>query len=311
MGAEEDRAMVILMMLLAIYEHLQTLGPTSKPRCAIVIEEAGSLFSQVEGKGGVDYDSKEARRKAIEVISRITAEIRSLGAIIIFVNQSVVNLPLEITQNTSTKIIHQLGDDEDADKAGKMLGLNEEQKRALPSLEVGKPIIKTPSVSHPFQAEITPATEYGVNTSKFFTDEELRKYMGTTFYDTHPEYLKTQTDSTNMIAHAAPPTVVPELDEDKLASSVVFLKEFKARYTEALLKARRAKNAEPLADLLIAEASRHTHEPDGIASLALRISMKAVNEYSKGADPLARMQLINLIERELAKRTATDRAATD
>lgn len=106
MGAEEDRAVVILMMLLTIYEYLQTLGPTSKPRCAIVIEEAGSLFSNVEGKGGVDYDSKEARRKAIEVISRITAEIRSLGVIIIFVNQSAVNLPLEVTQNTSTKIIH-------------------------------------------------------------------------------------------------------------------------------------------------------------------------------------------------------------
>jgi DNA helicase HerA-like ATPase len=42
-----------------------------------------------------------------------------------------VNLPTEVTQNTSTKIVHQLADDEDAEKVARMLGLNEEQKWAL------------------------------------------------------------------------------------------------------------------------------------------------------------------------------------
>jgi len=306
MGAEEDRAIVILMTLLTIYEYLQTLGPTSKPRCAIVVEEAGSLFSNVEGKGGVDYDSKEARRKAIEVISRITAEIRSLGAMMIFVNQSAVSLPAEVTQNTSTKIIHQLADDEDAEKVARMLGLNEEQKRALTSLEVGKPIIKTPGVSHPFQAEITRVTRYGVDPTKFITDQELRKYMEKTFYGAHPEYLRTPLAAASMVTSTAQPAVLSVIDEDRLAESIVASREFRERYGEAISEGRNARNVEPLLDLLVAEAARYPREPEGMMALALKIFTKATNKYNEAANPLARMELVSIVEKELRKRTSVN-----
>lgn len=192
-----------------------------------------------------------------------------------------------------------------------MLGLNEEQKRAITSLEVGKPIIKMRGVSHPFQAEVTRVTEYGVNPMKFVTDGELRNYMEATFYDTHPEYLKTQAATTSILSNTAPPATVSIIDEDRLAGSVVSLKEFKEHYSEALSKARRAKTVEPLVDLLITEASRYAQELDTMATLALKIFVKATNEYNGGANPLVRMELFSIIERELAKRASADRAAAD
>nr|MDO8135280.1 DUF87 domain-containing protein [Candidatus Njordarchaeum guaymaensis] len=301
MGAEEDRAIVILMILLSIYEYLQTLGPTPKPRCAIVVEEAGALFSRVEGKGGLDYDSKEARRKAIEVISRITAEIRALGAIIIFVNQSAVNLPLEVTQNTSTKIIHTLADDEDAEKAARMLGLNEEQKRALVSLDVGRPVVKTPRVSHPFQVEVTPVTVHQVNPTEFVTDHEVRSYMKKTFYDARPEYLKTSVGSATTVT-ASPAATFSVTDLGMLAESISAREEFRENYSGTVSRARRAGSVGPLVKLLVAEASRYMRKPDEVRALALKIFEKASLRYNQNADPIARKVLLTLIERELIKR---------
>jgi hypothetical protein len=299
-GDEEDRALVILMMLLSIYEYLQTLGPTSKPRCAIVIEEAGALFSNVGGKGGVDFDSKETRRKMVEVISRITAEIRALGGIMIFVNQSAVSLPLEITENTSTKIIHQVADDLNAAKVARMLGLNEEQKRALTSLEVGRPVVKTPGVSHPFQVEVTPVTEYGVDPTEYVDDEKLRDYMRRTFYDSHPEYLKARTVVPRNIRQV-PKTIPASLDEESVVAAIVRESGFLAQYAKALDVSRVENNVKSVVYLFLAKAARYTMKLDEMKSTALKILLAVAREYHGGAKLDAHLKIATDFRSELAK----------
>ncbi|WXG45703.1 MAG: ATP-binding protein [Candidatus Atabeyarchaeum deiterrae] len=300
MGAQEDRAMVILMVLSSIYEYLQTLGPTSKPRCAIILEEAGSLFGNVGAKGGAEYDSKESRRKAIEVISRITAEIRSLGGMIIFVNQSAVGLPLEVTENTSTKIVHQVADDEDAEKVARMFGLNEEQKRALASLEVGRPVIKTPNVSHPFQVEVTPVTSYGVDPTKFVTDEELRRYMRATFYDANPQYLKASVMTpTEKTPTSAPSVTVSVVNGGRLAESIVARADFEAKFCKSVGRHHEGEGVKAVVKLLIAEASRYTRKRKEEETLAMEILNRANDKYCVNLRPEVRRRVNVLVKREL------------
>jgi hypothetical protein len=189
-----------------------------------------------------------------------------------------------------------------------MLGLNDEQKRALTSLEVGRPIIKTPNVSHPFQAEVSNITRHGVNPTKFVTDQELRKYMQKAFYGAHPEYLRAQATSTDLVMSVAQPAVLSVIDEDKLAESIVASREFRERYGQAISEGRKARNVEPLLRLLVAEAARYPREPEGMMTLALKIFTKATNRFNEGANPLARMELVSIIEKELRKRASTNQS---
>ncbi|WXG46009.1 MAG: hypothetical protein WED05_04990 [Candidatus Atabeyarchaeum deiterrae] len=48
------------------------------------------------------------------------------------------------------------------------------------------------------------------------------------------------------------------------------------------------------------EAARYTGEPDRMATLALKIFKKSTNKYNEGANPLARIELVSIVERELA-----------
>jgi len=299
-GASEDRAMVILTMLTSVYEYLQTLGPTSNVRCAIVVEEAGALFSNVEGKGGVEFDSKEARRKTTEVISRITAEIRALGAIMIFVNQSAVSLPLEIMENTSTKIVHQVADDLDAHKVAEMLGLNDEQKRALTSLEVGRPVVKTPGVSHPFQVEVTRVTKYGVDPTKFVSDQELSQYMRTTFYKEHPEYLESQKVSTTPM-DSAPSSFFSIFGTEKMAELMISSTDFKKQYTRVIHKSKGAGDVKPLIPFLLAEAVDCGARGESARKLADRIFVKATERYNPKVKTSTFIRLHDVVRSELAK----------
>jgi hypothetical protein len=309
-GSEEDRAIVILMIILSIYEYLQTLGPTSKPRCAIVIEEAGALFGRVEGKGGAEYDSKEARRKMVEVVSRLAAEIRALGAIMIFVNQSAVSLPLEVTENTSTKIIHQVADDVDAGKVARMLGLNEEQKRALTSLEVGRPVIKTPLVSHPFQVEVNSVAMYGVDPTKFVSDEDLREYMKRTFYDDHPEYLTAETVKTTPPVKQAK-TVRPPTDTgDTTALMVVASAGFGEKYAQAI-RSCKGNNVKPLTDFLWSWAALSTEKGRRAVRFALNIFTEASVRYNAEVEAKAFWRLYRALEVELAERASSFRVGSE
>jgi DNA helicase HerA-like ATPase len=307
MGSEEDRALVILMMLSSIYEYLLTLGTTSKPRCAIIIEEAGSLFAKAEGKGAVEYTASEARGKAVETISDIVARIRSLGGMVIFINQSAVNLPQEVSENTSTKIIHQVADDKNAVSATRTLGLDADQGRAMTSLEVGRAVLKVPGVSHPFLVQVADIDEFGVDPRRNVSDNEAMEYMRRTFFAEHPEYLRVNP------VRAMPPVKrlarkrgLPPNTENYRAKEIAASTRFGDQYVRAL-KSCKPHDIRPMVDLLWSWSVLYDDGADGATKFALDLFTEASFEYSDGLRADSYWGFRDALQVELPRRASSYR----
>jgi hypothetical protein len=305
MGSVEDRALVILMMLISIYEYLSTLGPTSKPRCAILIEEAGSLFARAEGKGAVDFTANEVRGKAVETICDLVTTIRGLGGIVIFVNQSIANLPLEISENTCTKIIHQVVDDVDASKVGKEFGLDAEQGRALPSLGVGMAVLKVPWVSHPFQVKVANLDEFGVELAKPVPDAVVKDYMRKTFFAEHPEYLEVNCLRTvSQVRRVAQKRGPPPNTENFTAKEIAASSRFGKEYVRAL-RACKPHYVRPLADLLWSWSAPYDDGANGIMKFALDLFTEASFEYCDGMRTDSYWGFYDTLQIEFGKRASS------
>jgi hypothetical protein len=310
MGSREDRALVILMMLISIYEYLATLGQTSKPRCAIVIEEAGSLFARAEGKGAVDYTGSEARGKAVQTISDVVATIRSLGGIVIFVNQSAVNLPLEVSENTSTKIIHQVVDDQDGTKVARMLGLDAEQSRALPSLEVGRPIVKILGVSHPFQVQVADIKEFGVDSSRNVPDHVVRGYMRRTYFAEHPEYLNVDTvRAAPLVRRVAEKKRLLPRARNPTASVVALTSRFEKGYARAIMSCK-PHDIKPMVDLLWSQSAPYAENVDQAAKFALDLFTEASCIHNTKLNPSSFWEFYDALQNELDKKASSHRAGS-
>jgi hypothetical protein len=307
MGSVEDRALVILMMLISIYEYLATLGPTSKPRCAILIEEAGSLFARAEGKGAVDFTANEVRGKAVETISDLVTTIRGLGGIVIFVNQSTANLPLEISENTCSKIIHQVVDDIDGSKVAKEFGLDAEQRRALPSLGVGMAVVKVPWVSHPFQVQVANLDEYGVELAKPVPDAVVRDYMRKTFFAEHPEYLRAESvegvPSVRQLSVEQAEEEVRPLPPIRSGSAhlITYKSRFEKEYSEAL-ESCRPHYIKPMADMLWRWSAQLTSDGSPSAWGALQLFVEANRQEKEKLNLTSFWKFYGDLKVELGKR---------
>jgi hypothetical protein len=311
MGSVEDRALVILMMLISIYEYLATLGPTSKPRCAILIEEAGSLFARAEGKGAVDFTANEVRGKAVETIVDLVTTIRGLGGIVIFVNQSIANVPLEISENTCSKIIHQVADNVNASKVAKTFGLDAEQTRALPSMGVGMAILKVPWISHPFQVQVANLDEYGVKLAKHVPDALVKDYMRKTFFAEHPEYLSGGgVKAACPVKQVTEKRGVPPSTENPRVRAIVASSRFVEAYSQAL-KSCKPHDVRPMADLLWSWSLLYDDGADGATKFGLELFTEAIMEYNDGVKIQSYWGFYDDLRVELDRRASASRAGID
>ena len=182
---DREKALIIALMLIAIREQVQALGPSEGTRLVIVIEEAHRLLMNIDTYTTLP-DAADARRGAIQYISNMLAEMRAHGVAIVLVDQMPSKLFQDAIKNTSTKVVFRLVPDDDRRILGSTMNLDEEEVRSLLSQRVGEATVFTESASHAFQIKVQDLVEkYGIKPSTNVTDDEVREHMQD-FYSQNP-----------------------------------------------------------------------------------------------------------------------------
>ena len=135
-GDEGDKAFLIGLLLVRLVEHRRAAGQAPDLVHLLVIEEAHRLLGNVPAQNS--EEAANPRGQAVETFTNLLAEIRAYGQGVIIADQVPVRLAPEVLKNTNLKVAHRtVAADDRAALAGTM-AMEEDQARALTTLEVGE-----------------------------------------------------------------------------------------------------------------------------------------------------------------------------
>lgn len=149
-GDDEQKAFLIGLLLMMLYEHYRTQGVhvgRVPLQHVTIIEEAHRLLQNVsQGQGG---DFANPRGKAVETFANLIAEIRAYGEGFIVVEQSPTKLAPDVLKNTNTKVMHRIVSGDDREAMARAANLDERQAQALASLPWARAAIFTTGMDRP------------------------------------------------------------------------------------------------------------------------------------------------------------------
>jgi Helicase HerA, central domain len=154
-GDDDDKAFLIGLLLIRLYEHRRAGGAQAGLRHLMVIEEAHRLLTNV----GSAHSQEDAnpRHKAVEVFANVLAEIRAYGQGVIVADQIPVKLAPEIIKNTNLKIVHRLVAADDRGALAGSMTMSERQARALATLTRGQAVVFAEPDDAPVLVEVPSA----------------------------------------------------------------------------------------------------------------------------------------------------------
>lgn len=141
LGDDDEKAFLMGLILLDIYEHYQAQGHTEHPgvQHLTVIEEAHRLLKATPAV--VDPEMASMAQHAVEAFCTMLAEIRAYGEGIVVVEQIPSKLAPEILKLTNLKIAHRLVAEDDRELLGGAMCAYPEQRRWLGTLRVGEAVV--------------------------------------------------------------------------------------------------------------------------------------------------------------------------
>lgn len=179
-----EKGLIITLLLNAIGEQVQTLGPNEGTRLIIVVEEAHRLLGNIDAIAR-SRDVADAMRGATQYVNDMLADMRAHGAGIILVDKTPSRLHPDTVRKSNTKILFRQIDD-DSRGLGTTIDLNELDLKGLPSLRFGEAVVHTEKAPHAHRIRVPDlAKAHGIKKSAKVTDEEVRERMQT-FYQLHP-----------------------------------------------------------------------------------------------------------------------------
>ncbi len=131
MGDDDDKAFLMALFLVRLYEHRRSEGSTAGLRHLLVIEEAHRLLATPRGK---NEEQADPRGKAVETFSQLLSEVRAYGQGVVIADQVPVRLAPDVLKNTGRKIAHRTVASEDRAALAGAMAMDERQSRALTSL---------------------------------------------------------------------------------------------------------------------------------------------------------------------------------
>lgn len=178
LGDDADKAFVMGMLLISLYEHrraqrtaqLTAAAAAGKPPPApgslshvVVIEEAHRLLAAPTKQG--DSWTADPQGAFAETFSHMLSEVRAYGQAIVIADQVPVRLAPDVLKNTNLKIAHRLvaGDDREA-MAGTM-SMDATQSAALASLPRGRAAVFSEGDHAPLLVAIEKAKDLGTATA--------------------------------------------------------------------------------------------------------------------------------------------------
>jgi hypothetical protein len=136
MGDDDDKAFVMALLLIRLYEYRRAGNESSNLQHILVIEEAHRLLANSGPRK--DEEQGDPHAKAVETFSNLLSEIRAYGQGVIVADQVPVKLAPDIIKNTNLKICHRIvASDDRAIMAGAM-AMEKKQALALATLKLGQ-----------------------------------------------------------------------------------------------------------------------------------------------------------------------------
>ena len=182
-GDDEDKALMIAFILLAVNEHLEK-GRSRAGRGllqhVILIEEAHRLLENVSPESSPDQANTKGQ--SAQAFARALAENRKYGEGIIISEQLPTKLVPDVIGNTALKIMHRLTSADDRDTMGKSMRFDKFQQDHVVTLRMGEAAVYGLDVEEPALIrppnfwEIWENKGYGVS-SQSVTDGELEHHM--------------------------------------------------------------------------------------------------------------------------------------
>lgn len=136
MGDDDDKAFLMGLFLIRLYEYRRAEGAVHRLQHLIVIEEAHRLLTNA----GPQTSSGEGnpRAKAVETFANLLAEIRDYGQGVIVADQVPVKLAPEVMKNTNLKIVHRVVAADDRTALAGTMAMNAQQAGSLATFRRGQ-----------------------------------------------------------------------------------------------------------------------------------------------------------------------------
>jgi hypothetical protein len=173
MGDDDDKALVMGLLLIRLYEYRRAGNEVTNLQHIVVIEEAHRLLANTGARR--DEEEGDPRAKAVESFSNLLSEIRAYGQGVIVADQVPVKLAPDIIKNTNLKIAHRLVASDDRSAMAGAMAMDEKKARALATLNIGQAAIFSTGDDAPVLVEVPKAKDYEGTAPP--TNERLRDYM--------------------------------------------------------------------------------------------------------------------------------------
>ncbi|MBN1273179.1 MAG: ATP-binding protein [Candidatus Aminicenantes bacterium] len=173
LGADEDKAFVIALLLLRLAAFRRRQGPSHSLKHILIIEEAHRLLANVS----MHREEREAdpKGKAVETFVNLLAEVRAYGQGVVVADQVPVKLAPDLIKNTNLKIAHRIVDETDRIVVGGSMIMSDGQERFLATLKVGEAAVFGSGDDNAILVQV-PLVE-SIDTAKKPSDEAVGKRM--------------------------------------------------------------------------------------------------------------------------------------
>jgi len=138
-GDDDEKAFLISLLFMRLYEATQSHPPDGKLRHVTLIEEAHRLLRNIPATASAE--TANPRGKAIEMFTDMMAEMRAHGEGFIIVDQMPGKLVPDVVKGSNLKIVHRLLALDDRQAVGSAMGLKPAQIDYLPRLTVGQAVV--------------------------------------------------------------------------------------------------------------------------------------------------------------------------
>ncbi len=131
----------ILSVLLERLRARQARDGGTRRRMVLVIEEAHNLLNRKHESARSERESGQGGH-LLDQLVLLLQEGRELRLGVVVIDQSPASLADAVLKNTNTKLVHRIGDSQEAELVGSCLGLRDEEWRDLHELDDGECIVK-------------------------------------------------------------------------------------------------------------------------------------------------------------------------
>lgn len=135
--SDKEKALTMMFLLTQLREYCKINRPDSQLQHVTLIEEAHRILAETPSLAGSEV-AADTESEAVRYFSGALAEIRAYGEGFLIAEQSPGKLAADAIRNTNLKLSHMLMDAQDREVIAGSMMMDDEQKRFLGKLPVGR-----------------------------------------------------------------------------------------------------------------------------------------------------------------------------